>query len=214
MATSTTNLGLIKPDGTDKIRIAQINQNMDTLDTKIGAVGNTSLQSQVSENNAAIANLDTDTNSTNDILADALNCTKSKFFKGSGTAYTGEIPDSNYKYGVFHVDVRGTRKFVTGINTAGLTAVNAYDGSTWTGWQSTATFGKADISVTPSSSGNANVGSSVPSGRTLISAYSRSTGTDVVIVDTLRYSGNYYVNVHRVDGTAVTTEIPITICYI
>ena len=57
MATSTTNLGLIKPDGTDKIRIAQINQNMDTLDTKIGAVGNTDLQAQVSANNAAIATL-------------------------------------------------------------------------------------------------------------------------------------------------------------
>lgn len=47
MATSTTNLGLIKPAGTDKIRIAQINQNMDILDEKIGAVGNTSLQAQI-----------------------------------------------------------------------------------------------------------------------------------------------------------------------
>jgi len=47
MATSTTNLGLIKPAGTDKIRIAQINQNMDTLDAAVGAVGATSLQAQV-----------------------------------------------------------------------------------------------------------------------------------------------------------------------
>lgn len=47
MATNTTNLNLIKPSGTDKIRIAQINQNMDILDEKIGPVGNTSLQSQV-----------------------------------------------------------------------------------------------------------------------------------------------------------------------
>lgn len=46
MATTTTNLGLIKPAGTDKIRIANINQNMDTLDEKIGPVGNTSLQAQ------------------------------------------------------------------------------------------------------------------------------------------------------------------------
>lgn len=47
MAGSTTNLGLIKPLGTEKIRIAQINQNSDTLDTAIGAVGSTSLQAQV-----------------------------------------------------------------------------------------------------------------------------------------------------------------------
>ena len=47
MATSTTNLGLIKPAGTDKIRIAQINGNMDIIDEKVGAVGNTSLQTQV-----------------------------------------------------------------------------------------------------------------------------------------------------------------------
>lgn len=47
MATTTTNLALIKPAGTDKIRIAQINSNMDTLDSKIGPVGNTSLQAQV-----------------------------------------------------------------------------------------------------------------------------------------------------------------------
>ena len=54
MATSTTNLGLTKPAGTDKIRIAQINGNMDILDEKIGAVGNTSLQAQLTSQNQAI----------------------------------------------------------------------------------------------------------------------------------------------------------------
>ena len=48
MATNTTNLSLIKPSGTDKIRIAQINQNMDILDEKIGPVGSASLQAQMS----------------------------------------------------------------------------------------------------------------------------------------------------------------------
>lgn len=57
MATSTTNLGLTKPAGTDKIRIAQINGNMDILDEKIGAVGNTSLQAQITSQNEAIANV-------------------------------------------------------------------------------------------------------------------------------------------------------------
>lgn len=58
MATTTQNLGLIKPAGTDKIRIAQINSNMDTLDAKIGAVGNTPLQTQVTNANSNIAKLE------------------------------------------------------------------------------------------------------------------------------------------------------------
>ena len=47
MATQTTNLHLTKPDYTDAADIAVINTNMDTLDAKVGAVGNTSLQAQV-----------------------------------------------------------------------------------------------------------------------------------------------------------------------
>lgn len=50
MATTTQNLGLIKPAGTDKIRIAQINSNMDTIDAKMGPVGSTPLQTQVTNN--------------------------------------------------------------------------------------------------------------------------------------------------------------------
>ena len=62
MATSTTNLGLTKPAGTDKIRIAQINGNMDILDEKIGAVGNTSLQAQVTSQNEALSKVRIRTN--------------------------------------------------------------------------------------------------------------------------------------------------------
>lgn len=47
MATNTTNLNLIKPAGSERVQISQINQNMDILDEKIGAVGNTSLQEQI-----------------------------------------------------------------------------------------------------------------------------------------------------------------------
>lgn len=47
MATTTTNLGLTKPAGTDKIRIAQINGNMDIIDNAIGAVGTTPIQTQI-----------------------------------------------------------------------------------------------------------------------------------------------------------------------
>lgn len=57
MATQTTNLGLIKPGLTDKIRIAQINGNMDILDNVIGAVGNTSLQTQMSNAQSSVSAL-------------------------------------------------------------------------------------------------------------------------------------------------------------
>lgn len=57
MATTTQNLGLIKPAGTDKIRIAQINSNMDTIDTKIGPVGSTPLQTQATNAASSISAL-------------------------------------------------------------------------------------------------------------------------------------------------------------
>lgn len=49
MAGSTTNLSLIKPTYSEDADIADINTNMDTLDSKIGPVGGTSLQAQVSK---------------------------------------------------------------------------------------------------------------------------------------------------------------------
>ena len=57
MATTTQNLGLIKPAGTDKIRIAQINSNMDTLDAKMGPVGSTPLQTQATNAASSISAL-------------------------------------------------------------------------------------------------------------------------------------------------------------
>ena len=47
MSSQTTNLHLVKPAGGDTVDIDVINGNMDTLDAKVGAVGNTSLQAQV-----------------------------------------------------------------------------------------------------------------------------------------------------------------------
>lgn len=36
MARYTPNLGLVKPDGTDKVAISQLNSNMDILDEHVG----------------------------------------------------------------------------------------------------------------------------------------------------------------------------------
>ena len=49
MATYTTNLGLKKPAQSDKIRIADINNNMDDIDAAFGAVGNTSVATQLGD---------------------------------------------------------------------------------------------------------------------------------------------------------------------
>lgn len=47
MATTTPNIGLTLPEGTEGWKRSVINVNFTILDTKIGAVGNTSLQSQI-----------------------------------------------------------------------------------------------------------------------------------------------------------------------
>ena len=49
MATYTTNLDLKKPAQSDKIRIADINSNMDEIDAAFGAVGETSVATQLGD---------------------------------------------------------------------------------------------------------------------------------------------------------------------
>ena len=44
---TTTNLNLKKPEYSDQADIMDINDNMDVIDEKLGAVGNTSLQDQI-----------------------------------------------------------------------------------------------------------------------------------------------------------------------
>lgn len=81
-------------------------------------------------------NLNSDENVTTDILASALSATKTTFFKGSGTGYTGDIPaQSALNYGSFIVNVRNTYRYVIGINTEGKVFTNVYGGSAWYGWQ-------------------------------------------------------------------------------
>ena len=55
MATYTTNLSLKKPATSDKIRIADINGNFDTLDSTIGSVGSSSIGQNIKNLGGAIA---------------------------------------------------------------------------------------------------------------------------------------------------------------
>ena len=57
MASTTTNIGLTKPAGTDQALISAINGNMDIIDTKMGAVGNTSVQGQITALSDQIGNI-------------------------------------------------------------------------------------------------------------------------------------------------------------
>jgi len=56
MASTTPNIGLTLPTGTEGWKRSVINGNFTILDTKIGAVGNTSLQSQINTLSSQIAN--------------------------------------------------------------------------------------------------------------------------------------------------------------
>ena len=53
--TPTTNIGLRRPQGTDPASVDDINYNSEVIDTKMGAVGNTSLQAQVNALSSQIA---------------------------------------------------------------------------------------------------------------------------------------------------------------
>jgi len=55
MATYTTNLNLKKPAQSDKIRIADINNNMDDIDAAFGPIGNDSVATQIGNIQGALA---------------------------------------------------------------------------------------------------------------------------------------------------------------
>lgn len=121
---NTPFLDLVKPAGTDKALVSVINSNSDKID---GGVSTLSDQ---------IAKLNSDENTTTDILASALAATRTTFFKGSGSGYTGNIPaQSALNYGSFIVNVRNTYRYVIGVNTEGKVFTNVYGGSSWYGWK-------------------------------------------------------------------------------
>ena len=53
--TPTPNIGLRRPQGTDPASVDDINYNSNLIDTKLGAVGNTSVQAQINSLNSNIA---------------------------------------------------------------------------------------------------------------------------------------------------------------
>ena len=130
MSSQTPNLNLVLPVGTEHVSRQIINDNNTKIDTAVGA------------NSQAIAKLDSNANSTNDILADAVSCTKTTFFNGSGGSYTGSVPDANYKWATFMVNVKASSRNVIAQAPQGTVAINSYGNGAWSGWQELATNSK------------------------------------------------------------------------
>lgn len=53
--TPTPNIGLRRPQGTDPASVDDINYNSNLIDTKLGAVGNTSVQEQINSLNSNLS---------------------------------------------------------------------------------------------------------------------------------------------------------------
>ena len=126
MSSQTPNLNLVLPVGTEHVSRQIINDNNTKIDTAVGA------------NSTAISKLDSNANSTTDILATALTCTKTAMFKGAGSSYTGSVPKQAMRYGTFFVNVIANDKFVLCQSTAGV-HYNSYSGNSWAGWKELAT---------------------------------------------------------------------------
>jgi hypothetical protein len=79
--TPTPNIGLRRPQGTDPASVDDINYNSNLIDTKLGAVGNTSVQEQINSLNSKITNsLKSGQNSIGNIIVPGYNTGSGNYF--------------------------------------------------------------------------------------------------------------------------------------
>ena len=128
MASTTTNIGLTKPAGTDQALISAINGNMDIIDTKMGAVGNTSVQGQITALSDQIANVSESTTITN--LSDVPVNSQGRLSFSAGVSPTGSAGTFNYS-----CIGSSARRSMTAYDTiTNKFYNNALGGSGWVGW--------------------------------------------------------------------------------
>jgi hypothetical protein len=137
MATTTTNIGLTKPATSESASILVINDNMDTIDTKMGAVGNTSLQSQVTTLDGKVtpkgtANLNTATEA-------------GKYYYASGTTNS---PNANYSGSVNVIPASSDIIYQFAIDTTSNAYTRVYKNSAWTSWNQLALDSKVNNRMT------------------------------------------------------------------
>ena len=141
MASTTTNIGLTKPAGTDQALISAINGNMDIIDTKMGAVGNTSVQGQINALSDQIAIYDlTSSQNLKSIAVDNTICKPGSVkWLNLRNASSSGLPNNNSLYSLARVNKRNANNIRIDIYTESgpvWYASTADGGTTWSDWVS------------------------------------------------------------------------------
>lgn len=125
--TPTPNIGLRIPQGTDPASVDDINYNSNLLDTKLGAVGNTSVQNQIDSLNSNIASLELNKNATvSDCNADLAN----GVYQLTSTTQNAPVGTGL----LFNLNGRNGYRMQLAGATTHLYFRN-YNGTTWSGWR-------------------------------------------------------------------------------
>lgn len=143
--TETTNFGLKKPEETDFYSVDTQNDNMDAIDSVLQEFKDGTQQvgdsAKLGGKDASEYALIGGTYLTTSILEYALTLSIGEhFIRFSGDSYSGnDLPLSNYKYGTANINKRGANAIeviLWGSHAADTRriAVNFYNGSSWTGW--------------------------------------------------------------------------------
>ena len=158
MSTTTTNLGLIKPELTDVADITAMNQNWDIIDEN--------LKSPNAQTFTALYQIGlTEGYETIQQIAGALPVNSMLYYTVSATSNVTEFPNSNY--GLLVVDkTLASRIVFTFTNAQGVQYVGYYTITTedevWTGWNMTyssknVTYGTGDLTAGSATLVNGNI---------------------------------------------------------
>jgi hypothetical protein len=162
---------------------------------------------------------------TKDILTDALNVQSGcmKCYKGTGSSYTGSVPNSNYGYGTFFVLNRYSSSIwvmaLSPVLADGI-AVNHYTG-TWSGWYKLYSLKSVTKTATLSYAGG-TIGtrgaqviwnSSAIGGNPIFTEITNISDSSVVHPLTFIYNNSVYVNAYRCTSGGVNQTVDVTIYY-
>jgi len=167
------------------------------------------------------------TPNTKDVLTDALSqpLYTTKVYSGSGSSYTGTLPDGNFRYGTFIVNRRGTSSIaviaIAESVTVGLALNTVSSGNTWNGWRRLYALG----ATTKTASFNFSAGtigtrggqvvwnSSDIGGIPIFTQITNISDSSVINPLTFIYNNSVYVNAYRCTSGGVIQTVDVTIYY-
>jgi len=213
-AESATDLDATEVSTSAVSGVSNVEQALSNVDGRV-----TTNASGISTLNTSLSNVTSTTNYTDNILVDALTTTINKVFQGSGSSYTGSVPDGPFRYGIFIVYPRFSTKIVVAYSSDCRIAVNEYTGTDWAGWQEVAlssqltnmnTYRTYDANKTPSNypiglfplyiATDTTIGNVTVSGNVRGIAYNNNNLTIHFFVCTatgdMAYFGGYYQGWH------------------